>query len=127
MHCCSLVQQVNHFGSVISDICALETAFCTVQFGLTSHSSCGACATNKPVGFAGAATWPRDLLSSVLRLALQNLLQEEDDKVRAATQQFWQRLLQQLAPTVLAEAIPAHIIQVQRHATVARSLQFLRV
>lgn len=104
---------------------SLETAFCTVQFVcLTSHTNCGGCATNEPVCFAGAATWPRDLLSSLLRLAFQNLLQEEDNSVRAASQQFWQRVLQQLAPTVLSEALPAHTIQVQRHATVARCCTF---
>ena len=99
--------------------------FGTVQFCLTSHTNCGSYVINKPVCFAGAAaTWPRDLLPSLLRLAFQNLLQEEDDKVRAATQQFWQRLLQQLASTVLAEAIPAHVIQVQSHATVAKWCTF---
>ena len=104
---------------------SLETAFCTVQFVyLTSPTNCGGCATNEPVCFAGAATWPRDLLSSMLRLAFQNLLQEEDNSVRAASQQFWQRVLQQLAPTVLSEALPAHTIQVQRHATVARCCTF---
>lgn len=62
---------------------------------------------------AGAARWPIELLSSVLRLAFQNLLQEQDDGVKAVSQQLWQRLLRQLAPATLAQAILKPVIQVQ--------------
>ena len=62
---------------------------------------------------AAATTWPGEVLSSLLRLAFQNLLQEEDSSVRTVSQQLWQRLLEQLSPDVLAQALPAHVTQVR--------------
>ena len=114
MRCCTLLQLVGHVTKVSARFglhsgrarFSLKLAVCECDY----HTKCN----------AGAATWPRDLLSSSLRLAFQNLLQEEDSSVRDASQQFWQRLLQQLTPTVIAEALPAHIIQVQICAMVAR-------
>jgi hypothetical protein len=103
MRCCSLTQPVNqHVAQVIT--CTVCLSLCTVHYQSgNSHVPC----------YAAAASWPSELLSSLLRLAFQNLLQEEDSSVRAASQQLWQRLLQQLLPDALAQALPAHVVQVR--------------
>lgn len=61
---------------------------------------------------AGAVTWPADVLQSALRLALQNLLQEEEAGVADASRQLWQTLLRQTSQAALAQALPEETVQV---------------
>lgn len=61
----------------------------------------------------GAAKWPIDTLSSVMRLTFQNLLHEDGSNVKASSQQLWKMLLRQLPPAILNQAMPAQIVKVR--------------
>lgn len=62
--------------------------------------------------FAGAHGWLQGVLSSVLRLVFQNLLQEQEALVAATSRQLWASLLRLVPPAELAAALPCAIIQV---------------
>jgi hypothetical protein len=90
---------------------------CVCMHALLRLCSCAVqCRSDKTLTlcYAAVASCPSELLSSLLRLAFQNLLQEDNSSVRTASQQLWQHLLQYLAPPVLAQALPGPILQVFR-------------
>lgn len=62
--------------------------------------------------FAGAHGWLKGVLSSVLRLVFQNLLQEQEASVVATSRQLWASLLRLVPPAELAAALPCATIQV---------------